>query len=119
VPPSRVTVVPGRRNGPTPDEVGHDLRQFDPIGPESVGMYANRPAASRGNAYLNPGALSGEKRARAMIFPNFECDNAGGERMTAQPDSSDAPSCFVQDPPAWPPGNTSRYPHVDAADYSK
>jgi phospholipid/cholesterol/gamma-HCH transport system substrate-binding protein len=103
----------------TPDQVGHYLRQFGPIGPETVGMYANRPAASRGNAYLNPGALSGEKRARAMIFPNFDCDNAGGERMTAQPDSSDAPSCFVQDPPAWPPGNRNRYPHVDAANYSK
>ena len=54
-----------------------------------------------------------------MIFPNFDCDNAGGERMTAQPDSSDAPSCFTQDPPAWPPGDTSRYPHIDAAKYSK
>jgi phospholipid/cholesterol/gamma-HCH transport system substrate-binding protein len=78
-------------------------------------MYANRPAASRGNAYLNPGALSGEKRA----LPDFDCANAAGDRMTAQPDSSDAPSCFAQDPPAWPPGNKSPYPHVDAANYSK
>ena len=103
----------------TPDEVGHYLRQFGPVGPETVGMYANRPAASRGDAYLNPGALSGEKRARAMIFPNFDCANAGGERMTQAPDSADAPSCFVQDPPAWPPGNRLEYPHVAAADYSK
>ena len=58
------------------------------------------------------------KRARAMIFPNFDCDNAGGERMTQMPDSSDAPSCFAQDPPAWPPGNKNRYPHIDRADYS-
>jgi phospholipid/cholesterol/gamma-HCH transport system substrate-binding protein len=103
----------------TPNEVGHYLRQFGPVGPETVGMYSNRPAASRGNAYLNPGALSGQKRARSMIFPNFDCDNADGERMTAVPDSSDAPSCFVQDPPAWPPGNARRYPPVDRADYSK
>ena len=103
----------------TSNEVGHYLRQFSPVGPESVGMYANRPAASRGNAYLNPGALSGAKRAKEMIFPNFDCDNAGGERMTQVPDSSDAPSCFVQDPPAWPPGNTLEYPHIDKADYSK
>jgi len=102
----------------TPNEVGHYLRQFGPIGPETVGMYANRPAASRGNAYLNPGALSGEKRARAMMFPNFDCANAGGEHQTAAPDSSDMPSCFVQDPPAWPPGNKLRYPHIDRADYS-
>jgi phospholipid/cholesterol/gamma-HCH transport system substrate-binding protein len=102
----------------TPNEMGHYLRQFGPIGPESVGMYANRPAASRGNAYLNPGALSGQRRAQTMIFPNFDCDNAGGEHQTATPDSSDMPSCFVQDPPAWPPGNKLRYPHIDRADYS-
>ena len=103
----------------TPNEVGHYLRQFAPIGPETVAMYANRPSASRGNAYLNPGALSGQQRARAMIFPNFDCDNAGGQRMTAVPDTADAPSCFVQQPPAWPPGNTRKYPHIDRADYSK
>ena len=74
----------------TPNEVGHYLRQFAPIGPETVAMYANRPSASRGNAYLNPGALSGQERARAMIFPNFDCDNAGGQRMTAVPDTADA-----------------------------
>jgi len=103
----------------TDDEVGHYLRQFGPTGPETVAMYPDRPAASRGNAYLNPGALSGEKRARAMIFPSFDCANAGGDRMTTVPDSSDAPSCFAQDPPAWPPGNARRYPHIDRADYSK
>jgi phospholipid/cholesterol/gamma-HCH transport system substrate-binding protein len=102
----------------TDKEVGHYLRQFGPVGPETVAMYPDRPAASRGNAYLNPGALSGEKRARMMIFPNFDCDNAGGERMTQVPDSSDAPSCFAQDPPAWPPGDRNRYPHIDRADYS-
>jgi phospholipid/cholesterol/gamma-HCH transport system substrate-binding protein len=102
----------------TPDQVGHYLRQFGPVGPETVGMYANRPAASRGNAYLNPGALSGEKRAKAMMFPNFDCNNAGGAHQTATPDSSDMPSCFVQDPPAWPPGNKLAYPHIDKADYS-
>ncbi|MEY2532225.1 MAG: phospholipid/cholesterol/gamma-HCH transport system substrate-binding protein [bacterium] len=103
----------------TDKEVGHYLRQFGPVGPETIGMYPDRPAASRGNAYLNPGALSGQKRARAMIFPNFDCDNAGGERITKVKDQSDAPSCFVQDPPAWPPGNTRRYPRIDKADYSK
>jgi phospholipid/cholesterol/gamma-HCH transport system substrate-binding protein len=103
----------------TDREVGHYLRQFGPVGPETVGMYPDRPAASRGNSYLNPGALSGQKRARAMMFPSFDCANAGGERMTKIKDESDAPSCFVQDPPAWPPGNARRYPHVEKADYSK
>jgi phospholipid/cholesterol/gamma-HCH transport system substrate-binding protein len=102
----------------TNQEMGHYLRQFGPIGPESVAMYPTRPAASRGNAYLRPDALTGEKRDRYMMFGNFDCKNAGGERMTAVPDTSDGPSCFVQDPPAWPPGNKLPYPHIDAADYS-
>ncbi|HEX7301107.1 MAG TPA: MlaD family protein [Solirubrobacteraceae bacterium] len=103
----------------TNQEMGHYLRQFGPSGPETVAMYPQRPAASRGNAYLNPDALTGAKRARYMMFGNFDCANAGGERMTQVPDSSDAPSCFVQDPPAWPPGNTRPYPHIDAASYSR
>jgi phospholipid/cholesterol/gamma-HCH transport system substrate-binding protein len=103
----------------TNQEMGHYLRQFGPIGPESIAMYPTRPAASRGNAYLRPDALTGAKRDRYMMFGNFDCNNAGGERMTQVPDTSDSPSCFVQAPPAWPPGNTRPYPHIDAADYSK
>jgi phospholipid/cholesterol/gamma-HCH transport system substrate-binding protein len=103
----------------TGNEMGHYLRQFGPVGPETVGMYPQRPAASRGNAYPRPDALTGEQRDRWMMFGNFDCNNAGGERMTQVPDTSDAPSCFVQQPPAWPPGNTRPYPHIDAADYSK
>ena len=103
----------------TNQEMGHYLRQFGPIGPDSVAMYPTRPAASRGNAYLRPDALTGEKRDRYMMFGNFDCANAGGERMTQVPDTSDAPSCFVQNPPAWPPGNTRPYPHIDAANYSR
>jgi phospholipid/cholesterol/gamma-HCH transport system substrate-binding protein len=103
----------------TNQEMGHYLRQFGPIGPESVAMYPTRPAASRGNAYLRPDALTGAKRDRYMMFGNFDCTNAGGTRMTAVPDTSDAPSCFVQDPPAWPLGNKLPYPHIGAASYSK
>jgi virulence factor Mce-like protein len=103
----------------TDQEVGHYLRQFGPVGPETVGMYAQRPSGSRGNAYPRPDALTGEQRDRYMMFGNFDCKNAGGERMTQVPDTSDAPSCFVQQPPAWPPGNTNPYPHITAANYSK
>jgi ABC-type transporter Mla subunit MlaD len=103
----------------TGDEIGHYLRQFGPTGPETVGMYPQRPEASRGNAYPRPDALTGEKRDRYMMFGNFDCKNAGGERMTQVPDTSDAPSCYVQQAPAWPPGNTSPYPHIGSADYSK
>jgi hypothetical protein len=84
-------------------------------------MWPNRPANSRGNAYLLPNALAGEKRAKYMMFPNFDCNNTGkagnGEYKTQTPDTSDAPSCFVQDLPAFPPGNKSPYPHIGAANY--
>ena len=103
----------------TDTEMGHYLRQFGPIGPETVGMYPQRPAASRGNAYLRPDVLSGEKRDRSMMFGDFDCKNAGGERMTQVPNTSDAPPCSVQAPPAWPPGNTNPYPHITPANYSK
>jgi ABC-type transporter Mla subunit MlaD len=103
----------------TDNEVGHYLRQFGPTGPETVGMYPQRPAASRGNAYPAPDALTGPKRDQYMMFGNFDCKNAGGERMTQVPDTSDDPSCFVQPAPAWPPGNSSPYPHIGAADYAK
>src|SRR3954471_8549940 len=103
----------------TNDETGHYLRQFGPTGPETVGMYPQRPAASRGNAYPAPDALTGAKRDKYMMFGNFDCKNAGGERMTQVPDTSDDPSCFVQPAPAWPPGNTSPFPHIGAADYAK
>ena len=54
-----------------------------------------------------------------MIFGNFDCKNAGGERMTKVPDTTDDPSCFVQAPPAWPPRNTSPYPPITPANYSR
>jgi ABC-type transporter Mla subunit MlaD len=103
----------------TDQEMGHYLRQFGPVGPETVGMYPQRPAASRGNAYPRPDALTGEQRDRYMMFGNFDCKNAGGERMTTVPNTTDDPSCFVQAPPAWPPGNTNPYPHITPANYSK
>src|SRR5919201_6908464 len=103
----------------TGNEMGHYLRQFGPTGAETSGRYPQSPDASRGNAYPRPDALTGEKRDRYMMFGNFDCKNAGGERMTQVPDTSDAPSCFVQPPPAWPPGNARGYPHIDAANYSK
>jgi hypothetical protein len=45
-----------------------------------------------------------------MMFGNFDRKNAGGERMTQVPDTRDAPSCFVQNPPAWPPGRRVALP---------
>ena len=67
-----VDTVPVRR----PDiEIGHYLRQFGPIGPETVAIYPNRPSTNRGNAYLPPTAYCGPERAQQMIVPSFDCKN--------------------------------------------
>ena len=106
----------------TPEERGHYLRQFGPKGAESAAMYTNRLDTNRGNAYLPPAALTGQKRARYMMFPNHDCDNTGkggnGEFMTGVPDTKEAPSCWVQDTPQVPAGNTRKVPRIGAADYS-
>jgi virulence factor Mce-like protein len=104
----------------TTDERGHYLRQFGPKGLGTIGISTTRGAMSpRGNAYLNPTALSGPERARKMIFPSHDCNEVGGPRMTQVPDTMDTPSCFVQAAPPVPAGNTRPVPHVEAADYSK
>jgi phospholipid/cholesterol/gamma-HCH transport system substrate-binding protein len=102
-------------------EIGHYLRQFGPSGPETVAIYPNRDSANRGNAYLPPTAYSGPERAQKMIVPSFDCKNtaSGGPETTKYPNQSGDPSCWVAPPAAYPPGNTSEFPHIAAADYSK
>ena len=108
----------------TESERGHYLRQFGPVGTEAAAMWPNRLTSNRGNAYPRPDIFSaGPRHAREMMFANFDCDNTGkpgnGEYTTQQPNTSDIPSCWVQPAPAYPPGNTRKFPHVEKADYSK
>jgi phospholipid/cholesterol/gamma-HCH transport system substrate-binding protein len=113
-----VDTVPVRR----PDiEIGHYLRQFGPVGPESVAIYPNRPTSNRGNAYLPPTAYSGPERARQMIVPSFDCKNtkSGGAETTQFPDQGGDPSCWTAPPAAYPPGNKSEFPHIEKLDYNK
>ncbi|MCW3010523.1 MAG: hypothetical protein JWO90_927 [Solirubrobacterales bacterium] len=100
---------------------GHYLRQFSPKGQESAAIWSDRrqvPSA-RGNAYMLPSSLSGPERARKMIFPNWDCLNTDGPRMTRTPNTSDTPSCWTQDAPAVPAGGTTKFPRIGAADYSR
>jgi phospholipid/cholesterol/gamma-HCH transport system substrate-binding protein len=93
---------------PQPGTVGHYLRQFGPIGPESLAVQRTRSATNRGNAYLNPlGVANSPEAARFKILPAFDCDNAGGERLP----SDTAPGCRVQVP--YPhDGRATRYPQL-------
>lgn len=114
----------------TPGGIGHYLRQFGPTGPETVGIYAVRSALDRGNAYLPPGGLAGPGIEQHAMFPNWDCNPSGGEvkRSTATPPGgqgglglippSGTPECWVA-PPIPFQGQNLRFPHVNAADYSK
>ena len=98
--------VDAERGRPLPAPVRPDRRR------RPSAIYPNRPAANRGNAYLHPGALSGQKRAQAMIFPSFDCDNAGGERQRRPTPRHERHAVVLRaaTPPAWPPGNKRQVP---------
>jgi virulence factor Mce-like protein len=131
------------------NEMGHYLRQWGPIGPETAAFWPNRDSANRGNAYLPP-VWQGPEYAKRMIFPEHDCDNvaavddsstdppqhqaagqprqiapAGNDPKKSSPwDQSNAPggkdpSCWIFPAKAFPPGSTGQVPHVGAADYSK
>jgi phospholipid/cholesterol/gamma-HCH transport system substrate-binding protein len=108
----------------TPEERGHYLRQWGPTGAETIAIWPQRLPTNRGNTYLGPAAGTGPDHAKYMVLPSFDCKNAkgnpyltkipqGGEQQT-----DDDPSCFEQGALPFPKGNTSRYPHITAADYS-
>ncbi|MEA2273136.1 MAG: phospholipid/cholesterol/gamma-HCH transport system substrate-binding protein [Solirubrobacteraceae bacterium] len=103
----------------TDNEVGHYLRQGGPLGVEAAAMYPQRLPTNRGNAYLPPtGAWSTQKVADYLIFPNFDCDNAGGEHVSPGKDTGDnnplsGPGCWLMPNAGGYPGATSRFGHVD------
>lgn len=61
----------------------HSLRQLSYLSQESLAVYADRLPENRGNGYLKPydQLIKQGEAARLGIFPNFDCDQIGGERL--------------------------------------
>lgn len=83
----------------------HALRQLAYLSPEILSIYPERLDTNRGNAYLSPSGLNNEASARSGIFPNFDCDPSGGQRLAGDGGSPDvnkdfAPCIVAQDFPA-------------------
>ena len=114
---------------------GHYLRQFGPVGAETLSLAANRDADNRGNTYPPPLWLSDPRAFTAggnypgsFAYPSWDCNNTGAPGNGQQPAGSTVPSQFVQGTQAcWvaPPlsgligqNNPSRFPQVNAAKYS-
>ncbi len=79
---------------PGQDAPRHYLKQFGYISPETLGVYPNRLPTNRGNAYLEPNAINSSVSAKKGIFPNFDCNNTGGDH----PASPGNAACFKAKP---------------------
>jgi phospholipid/cholesterol/gamma-HCH transport system substrate-binding protein len=113
--------------------VGHYLRQFQPIGPETLSLAANRDAQNRGNTYPQPLWLAdpksfsaGGKYPGSFALQAFDCSNTGAPGDGSQP-ASGPPStqtqlgtaaCWVQPPLGKLIGQNGTFPQIGPAHYS-
>jgi phospholipid/cholesterol/gamma-HCH transport system substrate-binding protein len=72
----------------------HYLKQFGYVSPEVLAVYDNRLPTNRGNGYLPRNAL-GPPAARNGIFPNFDCNNTGGDRLAGDGKSPPVSETFA------------------------
>jgi len=105
---------------------GHYLRQFGPLGAESVAMYRERLPSNRGNSYFQPLSLAaseadgGRTYDHFKITGQFDCRNSG-----ERPAPTDGqPGCWVQNKNPFDPHKLAfqnrvqgSFPHVEANDY--
>jgi virulence factor Mce-like protein len=112
---------------------GHYLRQFQPIGPETLSIATNRDPQNRGNTYPPPLWLAdpadfsaGGKFPGSFGLPNWDCNNTGAPGDGSIPAGSDQSSqlhlgtqaCWVAPPLGNLIGQKNRFPHLQAATYS-
>jgi phospholipid/cholesterol/gamma-HCH transport system substrate-binding protein len=105
------------------DSPGHYLRQFQPVGPETLSFAPNRDSNNRGNTYPPSLWLADSRDLSNGNFPSWDCKNTGAPGDGSQPASGpDAPApganeaCWVA--PELP-GASGQYqiPHILAAQY--
>ena len=116
---------------------GHYLRQFGPVGAETLSFAANRGADNRGNTYppplwlADPRAFSaGGNYPGSFALPSWDCSNTGAPGNGQQAAGSALPTELSQGQQAcWvapsianllgQSNNATRFPHLNAATYSK
>ncbi len=112
---------------------GHYLRQFGPIGPETLSLATTRDAQNRGNTYPPPLWLAdplsfsaGGKFPGSFGLPNWDCNNTGapGDGSTAAGSTQSSQlhlgtqACWVAPPLGQLVGQSGKFPHITAAQYS-
>jgi phospholipid/cholesterol/gamma-HCH transport system substrate-binding protein len=107
---------------------GHYLRQFGPLGSESVGIWKERAPNNRGNSYFQPLSIAaskddaGQAYDKFKITAQFDCEKSG--EKPAPTDGT--PGCHVMNKDPFDPDYRfefngrkvqGTFPHVEADDY--
>jgi phospholipid/cholesterol/gamma-HCH transport system substrate-binding protein len=100
---------------------GHYLRQFSPLGLETVSLDSNRDTANRGDTYPNPLWLENyADDFKYGTFGAFDCNNTGaGGNGTTAPDPIPEvghQGCYVA--PTLPGAQPGQIPRIGPASYS-
>jgi virulence factor Mce-like protein len=94
---------------------GHYLRQYSPIGPETLGIAANRDANNRGNTYPPPIFINTPEDLQKGNFPAFDCHNTGAPGDGSTAGNATEQVCWVA--PTLPGAKPGQIPHLTAARY--
>ena len=102
--------------------VGHYLRQFSPVGAETLSLAPKRDSNNRGNTYPGPTWLANPQVFAKGNFPSWDCKNTGASGDGSVP-SNGVPAgvpgsreaCWVA--PTLPGAHAGQIPHLLAARY--
>jgi virulence factor Mce-like protein len=100
---------------------GHYLRQFGPVGPETLSLAPTRDSGNRGNTYPNPIWLNTQADFNNGNMPSWDCKNtgAGGDGSVKENDSPGPlghSACWVA-PPLPGTGGKKIIPRLMSAKY--
>ncbi len=95
--------------------VGHYLRQFSPVGSETLSFAANRDSNNRGNTYPGPTWLANPQVLAKGNFPSWDCKNTGAGGDGSEPANGSQEACWVA--PTLPGAKPGQIPHLLSATY--
>jgi phospholipid/cholesterol/gamma-HCH transport system substrate-binding protein len=98
--------------------IGHYLRQFSPVGPETLSLAPTRDPNNRGNTYPGSLWLANAQNLIKGNFPSWDCANtgAGGNGTTKGNPATSTPACWVA--PTLPGATPGKIPAIKQAAYS-
>ena len=98
--------------------VGHYLRQFSPVGPETLSLAPTRDPNNRGDTYPRSLWLANVQNLIKGNFPSWDCANtgAGGNGTTKGNPAASQPACWVA--PTLPGASPGKIPALTQAKYS-